>query len=212
MIDRVQAQLEAIYGLEHGHRASAFVVGPEQARELGATGRADEELLLRQEDGELCVALYFAPELLKRLQRFDDLPTAYFLDGNLGSYCQLAEGVSHFLYVVNAAEQDRQVSLLEMEAQAEVDKFASCVLSRWADGEEWARDLAHRLFDDLALRPGLTEPERWRYAEANRLARNYCGRMLRYISERRMDSLLSELRHSYRMGAEAKLQYLSRAA
>ena len=212
MIDRVQAQLEAIYGLQPGHRASAFVVGPEQAKALGATGRADEELLLRQEDGELCVALYFAPELLRRLEQFEDAPAERFLEMNLDSYCQVAEGVSHFLYVINAAEQDRQVSLLELEAQAEVDKFASCVLSRWADGEEWAKLLARRLFDDFTLRPGLTGPERWRYAEANRLARNYCGRMLRLIAERRMDHLLAELRLSYRMGAEAKLQYLSRAA
>jgi hypothetical protein len=132
------------------------------------------------------------------------------MEGLLGSYCELAEGVSHFLYVVRAAEQERAVSLLELEAQAEVDKFASCVLGRWKEGVEWARALFARLFEQISLRPGLEPAERWRYSEANRLAKAYCGRLLKHVTERRMDHLLAELRHSYRMGSFAKLKYLAR--
>jgi hypothetical protein len=212
MIERVQAQLEAIYGIHCDCRASAFVVGSKEAAQLGGTGRAEEELLVSEEEDGVSIALYFSPELLARLARFEDAPAWRFLDGHLGSYCELAEGVSHFLYVIRAAEQGRTVSLLELEAQAEVDKFASCLLARWGDGEDWARLLFRRLFDEGTYRSALSDAERWRYAEANRLAKTYCARLLRSIAQRRMDHLLAELRHSYRMGAEAKLDYLARAA
>ena len=47
----------------------------------------------------------------------------------------------------------------------------------------------------------------WWYA--NRLARNYCARLLPHVAERRLDKLLSALRYSYRLGAEAKLRHLA---
>ena len=39
----------------------------------------------------------------------------------------------------------------------------------------------------------------------------YCERLLPMVRSCRMDKLLSELRHGYRLGAEAKLQYFGRA-
>jgi hypothetical protein len=44
----------------------------------------------------------------------------------------VAEGVSHFVYL-SSAMLERSVSLLELEAQAEVDKFAICGLLRWGE-------------------------------------------------------------------------------
>ena len=104
------------------------------------------------------------------------------------------------------------MSLLELEAQAEVDKFAVCTLLEWGlNVGRWAGSLVGRLFEQVQLRPNLSEPERWRYTEANRLARSYCSRLLPMVRSGRMDQLLSELRHGYRLGAEAKLQYFGRA-
>ena len=71
---------------------------------------------------------------------------------------------------------------------------------------------------ELALDPSRPLVMRWmlranhRYEEANRLSAAYCQRLIRHVAERRMDRLLSELRYSYRLGAEAKLRYLARAA
>ena len=85
--------------------------------------------------------------------------------------------------------------------------FASCALLTWRDGG--ARALYERLFERVGFRPGLSHGERWRYEEANRMAKGYCRRLLELITARRMDQLLAELRETYRMGAEAKLQRLS---
>lgn len=196
---RIQQHLEAIYGIRCELRVTECLLDEQQARALGGTMRSREELLVREAQGELEVGLFLAPELLQK-------------PADLGAFCEAAEGVSHFLYLHRAASLDRRVSLLELEAQAEVDKFAICALGAWAeDGEGTAaRGLFRRLFDGLSLRALLTEQEAWRYREANRLARAYCKRLLPIITARRLDRLLTELRYAYRLGAEAKLDYLAR--
>ncbi|MBM4381240.1 MAG: hypothetical protein FJ086_18365 [Deltaproteobacteria bacterium] len=214
MVDRVQEQLESIYRLDRRFEVADFVVQDATvARELGATGRADEELLVLEEKGELEVALYFAPALLERLRALESASGAVLVDGEMDAYCRLAEGVSHFLYLAWAAHHGRTVTLLELETQAEVDKFALCVLHKWNDtARSWAGELHSRLFERVSYLPGLNPDERHRYEEANRLSAAYCQRLIRHVAERRMDRLLAELRYSYRLGAEAKLRYLARAA
>ncbi len=94
--------------------------------------------------------------------------------------------------------------------QAEVDKFAVCLLHRWGEGvKAWAQELMRRLFERISYLPRLSVQERWRYEEANRLSRNFCTRLMGHVAERRLDRLLSELRYAYRLGAEAKLRHFS---
>jgi len=210
MIDRVQDHLEAIYGITCAARAEGFLVDREAAVLLGATGRADEELLVSEGDGELELALYLAPTLLRRLEAYGSDSLHSLLERELDGFCQVAEGVSHFVYVAHTAVHGRTVSLLELEAQAEVDKFALCLLQKWGEGVgAWAEELLRRLFDRVSYRAKLSEAERWRYEEANRLSRNFCNRLMGHVSGRRLERLLSELRYAYRLGAEAKLRHFA---
>jgi hypothetical protein len=122
----------------------------------------------------------------------------------------VAEGVSHFLYVAHTAAHGRTVSLLELEAQAEVDKFAVCLLHRWGEGVgAWAEELLERLFQRVSYRERLSPQERWRYQEANRLSRLFCTRLMGHVTGRRLDRLLGDLRYAYRLGAEAKLRHFA---
>ena len=213
MLDRIQEHLEAIYGLRCEYRARDFLVDSETARALGGTGRSREELLVSQShDGEnLDLALYLEPSLLKRVTSFESHPDEALDGGELAGFCEVAEGVSHFVYLTQTAGLERTVSLLELEAQAEVDKFAICLLMRWGrDGAAWATSLAGRLFQRVRFNEQLTPDERWRYVEANRLAQAYVGRLMRHVREGQLERLLGELRHAYRLGAEAKLQYFAR--
>ncbi|MHB8877435.1 MAG: hypothetical protein ACYC8T_27400 [Myxococcaceae bacterium] len=210
MVGRIQEHLEAIYGIRCELRAAEFLIDEDQARRLGGTLRADEELLVLEEGGDLEVGLFLSNGLLRQLEPWDGAPTLAVLDGELEGYCQMAEGVSHFLYLAHTAAQERTVSLLELEAQAEVDKFALCALSGWGRGARaQAAELFGRLFEKVGYRAGLSAPERWRYEEANRLARAFCKRLLPLVGQGRMDKVLSVLRHCYRLGAEAKLRHLS---
>ena len=188
MVSRIQEHLEAIYGIRCEVRVSAFLVDDEDARRLGATGRTEEELLLSEHEGELEVALYLSSPLLARLTGLEDCSAKALFDEALPAYCQVAEGVSHFVYLSHTAAEDRRVSLLELEAQA--------------------LELFGRLFDRVGYNPALRPDERWRYEQANRLSRAYCKRLLPHVANRRLDRLLSELRYSYRLGADAKLRYL----
>ncbi|MCP3143708.1 hypothetical protein [Pyxidicoccus xibeiensis] len=210
MIGRMQDHLEAIYGFTCEARAEGFVVDTESAVQLGGTGRAEEELLVHEAGDALELALYLSPALLDRLKPYEAGPMGYVLDGDLEGYCQVAEGVSHFLYVAHTASHGRTVSLLELEAQAEVDKFAVCLLHRWGEGvEAWAAELLRRLFDRVSYREKLSPQERWRYEEANRLSRRFCARLMGHVAGRRLDRLLGDLRYAYRLGAEAKLRHFA---
>lgn len=196
---RIQQHLEAIYGIRCELRVTDCLLDEHQARALGGSLRAREELLVREDEAGVEVGLFLHPSLLHAAS-------------DLGAFCEATEGVSHFLYLHRAASLDRHVSLLELEAQAEVDKFAICALGAWADDGEGqqARGMFRRLFDSTVLREELSEQERWRYREASRLAGAYCKRLLPIIAARRLERLLAELRYAYRLGAEAKLSYLAR--
>ena len=79
--------------------------------------------MISEEDGEAEVCLYLERELLDRLAEND--PTARLDQHNLADFWTAFEGVSHFTYYAFKATQDRPVTLVEMELQAEVDKFVA---------------------------------------------------------------------------------------
>lgn len=206
MLDSIQEHLENIYGIRCEYRARDFLVtDAEAARQLGGSARAREELLVSEGAEGLELALYLDPALLSRVTAAGGP-----LDAELGDFCEVAEGVSHFLYVAHTAGLNRSVSLLELEAQAEVDKFAICTLLGWQHVGRWAGTLVKRLFDQVQLRGHLDAAEQWRYCEANRLGKRYASRLMPLVSGGRLESFLSELRHAYRLGAEAKLAYFAR--
>lgn len=210
MISEVQEHLERIYGIRCPADVERFVIDRALAEELGAAGDREQLFVQESEDG-LDLALYLEPALIERLRRYPH-PRG-LLERELDGYCQVAEGVSHFMYLAHAASLERRVSLLELEAQAEVDKFALCLLHRWGDGAlHWARELIQRLFDTARLVPALGPELRHRYEESSRLARQYCQRLLALVKAGDLQRLLGELRYSYRLGAEAKLRYLAQSA
>jgi hypothetical protein len=213
MIGYLQEQLEAIYQTRCEMKVADFVVDPEMGKRLGSTGRSGEELLVLEQPDGLEVALCLDPVLLERLAPFELNRAANVVDAELDAFCQVTEGVSHFLYLAFAASHERQVSLFELEVQAEIDKFATIVMHGWAnDSASWTEDVHRRLFDCVSYRQELSTEERARYEEANRIARDYCARLLPHVRSRRLDKLLGALRHSYRLGADAKMRHLAQAA
>ena len=106
------------------------------------------------------------------------------------------------------------MSLLELEAQAEVDKFAVCTFLRWGEGvADWAKHLRRGSSTRRGYHPHLSRGGALalRGGQPPRAART-AERLLPLIRAGRLDRLLSELRHAYRLGAEAKLAYFARSA
>jgi hypothetical protein len=181
------------------------------ARELPPT---DEQLLIAEGDDGVELGLYLDASVLSRLARH--CPLRRLSEENLADFCTALEGVSHFHYLVWSAERSRSVSLLELELQAEVDKYASALrLTLQQRGGCFPRDLFDRLFERVGFLPHLTEDERRRYEEAHHFAARFCRRLEeRFLRTRRTrpEALLAELRRFYRLGRHAKLRHAAQWA
>jgi hypothetical protein len=169
----------------------------------------DEALLLAETPDGAGVSLYLDPGLLNRLEQAD--PLGALTEGNLADYCTALEGVSHFVYTAWRLERDASVSLLELETQAEVDKYAATVfLVAHQQGGAYPVQVHSRLFDRVTFDSRL-EPEQYaRYRTAHRCAANYCrGLERRFVQrgEARIEALVRELRKFYRLGSAAKLSH-----
>jgi hypothetical protein len=204
---QLQQLLQSIHGVEAGPVGKLLLSAPERARLC--PGASPDEALLICEDGEtLHVGLFLDEGVLAQLARGQGEPWSI---ERLRGFCHAAEGVSHFLYLAHRAEQHRPVSLLELEAQAEVDKYLCVLLQLWAAGRRAASpELRRRLFERISLRPGLTSAEQARYRFANQLAAA-TARVLeaRFVLQGRLEGLLREARRLYRLGGGEKLSALA---
>jgi hypothetical protein len=103
------------------------------------------------------------------------------------------------------------VSLLELELQAEVDKYASALrLMLEQRAGRFPGELFERLFERVAFLPTLSADERGRYEEAHRFAARFCRRLEERFLRRRQarpEAMLAELRAFYRLGRHAKLRH-----
>jgi hypothetical protein len=126
---------------------------------------------------------------------------------NLSDFWTVLEGVSHFHYLAWNAAFDKPVTLLEMEMQAEVDKYISTrILLQSQPAASLGAPLLQRLFDEPALDPALDPEEADRYQAASALAGRYCAHLeARFPGSALTRELLRELRTFYRLPQAAKI-------
>jgi hypothetical protein len=204
LVARVQRGLEGLYRCEAGIEVAEYLLDEAARGALQLQRLASEQLLLSVEDGELSLGLFLDPQLLVRLGARD--PSLGVDDSNLADLCHAIEGVSHFLLVATRAQQGRPVSALELELQAEVDKYVTCHLMGYGDG------LREQLFERSTLLQDLSAEERERYRMANDCAYAYTGHLeRRYVRQRRLDAMLLELRRFWRAGLHDKLRSIRAA-
>ncbi|HYD40709.1 MAG TPA: hypothetical protein VEB43_07750 [Anaeromyxobacter sp.] len=209
----LQEELEAIYGVS-APPVGEFLLGREAAAAAGRVPFAPEELLVVEEEDGIAVGLFLDDEVLAAAAGADPHLRRPRLVARrvLRHLAPAAEGVSHFVYLSTRAAAGRSVSLLELEVQAEVDKFALLLLHLWRRGlRRVSPALRRRLFERVAFHAHLGADELHRYREANRLGGGY-ARWLegRYVDDADLEGLLRELRRSYRLGTSEKLGYLGR--
>jgi hypothetical protein len=206
ILSRLQRGLELLYRVETNLHVDAFVIDDEQRRRAGVARAPREQLLVREDAGELGLALFVDGAALANLERND--PGTRLDDVNFADFCVAVEGVSHFVYLALCAAGHRRVSALELELQAEVDKFVCCVLLQGRDP-----DLRRRLYRDVRFHEDLDLEERARYVEANAAAERYAeGLDRRYVREDRITDMLAELRRFYRMPLDDKRALIARHA
>ena len=211
LLSRLQSLIGGIYDVSIAHDVYYFLVTDRRRLPAAARGgTAEEELIVAQpaEGGdELAVSLYLDPELLGRLTREDPLVRLH--GGNVADWCTALEGVSHFLYLAWNAGHDKPVSLLELEMQAEVDKYVvSYWLLRRQSPQHFPAELRRLLFERFRVDPGAAAAGRAQvYREASRYAGKFCARLERLLARSRAalsgaaadDAVLAELRRFYRL-------------
>jgi hypothetical protein len=208
----LQQLLQSLHGVEAAP-VGQFLISAEERERLAPAASPDEALLLQgrvdlAEPGAgpgagLGVGLFLSDEVLFQLARTSAEPWS---QARLAGFCAAAEGVSHFLYLAHRAARDQPVSMLELEAQGELDKYLCVVLQLWAVGRRAASaELRRRLFSLWEPREGISAQEEERYRLASRLAAA-AARMLeaRFVLAGRLEGLLREARRLYRLAGGEK--------
>jgi hypothetical protein len=211
VLQQMQSLLARLYDVPSEHavmdfllsdRAQLHAVLPEVEPD------ADERVLVTQDEAGLHVGVYIAADVISRLSANN--PMHALDDANLRDYCTALEGVSHFQYLTWRAAREQQVSLLELELQAEVDKYAAALLLLTSQCcGEFPHALHERLFHRVGFDARLDGEQLARYREANRFAARFCRRLdERYLRRRRSrpEAWLRELRGFYRLSHAQKLR------
>ena len=210
MIDRLQQHLSDIYQVGGLHDVRDFLItDPGLAQCLGAGSMlADttETLLMSEDDEGLALSLFLDGELLARLESAD--PLSRLRANQLDDLWKVLEGVSHFNCVVWKASRDRNVSLLELELQAEIDKFVGTTLLALGQGRTELLDKLHGwLFDRVNFHAELDAEQLARYRAANEYAARFCHA----LRSRLIDdggSVLAELRRFFRLPMTDKISHI----
>jgi len=197
-LHRLQRSLERFYALERAPSVRDFF-------RLGAANTR-EQLLVRESTEGLHVAIQF-PE--------DRIPEEPMRPSD--DWAQLIEAVSHFLFLAERARTELPTTQLELELQAEVDKFVvllptagapePCVAAAGPASVRLARtvtyfELHRSLYDDVSFLHAAESPEGVRYRLANQLAAQYVSRLLRSGSP---ELWRKRLRAFYRAGQTEKI-------
>jgi len=204
MLRRLQRELEALYDLPLGPDVEQFVCDEERARAIAgdAVTARREALIVVERGDDVSVGLYVDPALRTARSQFD-------------AVCVLAEGVSHFVYLEFRSCRGREVSELELEVQAEVDKYALALVRDPSERlPSRSRRLRRRLFEEAAAYFDPVGSERGeRYRTATRVASAY-ARFLerRFVDAGDLGSLARELRRFYRLGERENLERVAREA
>lgn len=191
LASRIQRGLENLYRLDRAADVDAFV-------KHAAEGEREVLLVRETADGL---------ELLLRVPRIEDGEVDVDSNRGLDTLCQIIEGVSHFVYLADRASRERETTQLELELQAEVDKYIILAASLQSFDELSSRRLRERLYERVAFAHAPDTEEGERYRVANDRARRFTGRLERdFIARARYAELRAELRRFFHMNQGEKLR------
>lgn len=202
ILHQIQQQLESLYQTETKENVEHFLVT------APAPKFKQESLLVKYTSGELAIGLFIAPKILNTLQNHN--PFSSFDGHNLKAFLIAVEGVSHFVYLLKKASENNPVTQLELELQAEIDKYLLACFLFTFHRQAIPPFLFSYLFEEMQWQPSLTRKEKWRYKEANRFATKFCTHLdQQYIRYGYWTQLIETARHFYRLNHWDKIRLLT---
>ncbi len=185
---RIQRKLATLYRVE-APAVDGFVRESESGREV---------LELRERRKSLDLALYLPREAMD-----PDAPVS------LDLYCQVAEGVSHFLYLVERARRRLPTTQLELELQAEVDKYLLVLEALTHAPAANRNDVRDRLFGRVRFLHAAGSEQGDRYRMANHLAARFVGTLSK--RHHTSDSPRERVRRFFDAGQREKIEMVMAA-
>lgn len=219
LVKTLQQQMQHIYQLPQDLSIEDFLIDQETLHTMKekkcvipSIPQQKGYMLLFTEGNELHVGIYLHNHVIDNLRRYNPLLGLH--EKNIYDFCIVTEEVSHFLYTTWKAQHDIQMTKLEIELQAEVDKFILCTLYRAQHQDKTdSRSLIELLFGDYHFEENLSEESKRRYHTANNLALHYCHFLDRhYINDNHIPQMIEEIRQFYRFSQTDKISHINRTS
>ncbi len=214
MLSFLQNRLAEIYEANTAYDVNDFLVTDMRLAQSVPGARqgpnTKEQLLISQDHkNHIDIMLYIDKSILVSLQQNN--PVEHIHPQNLNNLWLAIEGVSHFLYLTWHGERDRPITRLELELQAEVDKFI-CTRELLLQQQQFQsmHALHTMLFEEITFHDDLDDTEMERYLTANRYAAKYCLTLLQQLrSSGFTPTLTNELRRFYRLSQNDKIRHIN---
>lgn len=215
ILRHMQELIGGIYDVPIAHDVYDYLVTERTRLPQGTPGSScDEELIIVEGADAVGVSLYLDAKLLERLQRAD--PRERLDASNVADYWTALEGVSHFVYFAWNAAHDKPVSVLELEMQAEIDKYiATFTLLRRQSPQRFPAELLTLLFERTRIDPNLARGREHMYRSASCYAQKFCRQLergLRASPGAFTGEVLAQLRRFYRLSDGRKMAHIERGS
>lgn len=206
MARKVQSALSRLYSLDTTCDVADYIESADEGQR--------ETLLVRESADGLELSLRLAPVFGFATPPRDGADeqneregSAARRDLHLDSVCQLIEGVSHFVYIAERANSGRSTTQLELEIQAEVDKYVVLGSSLRNLDVRTSERLRARLYDRVTYMHEADSEVGERYRVANEVAKRFTRHLEReYLAKWRIPHMRQALRSFFRMGQTDKLR------
>lgn len=161
-----------------------------------------EALFICDNGGDVELGLFINPEIIMKVERGDELRCV----DELGC---VVEGLSHFVYVADRVSKNKKFSRLELELQAEVDKFI--IINLIASMREGCAppEFFEKQFETFEYADGMAAEDVERYSAANHFAAKFCNSLRRrYFNPLNLSGLVGDARAFFSGDLSGKLQRL----
>lgn len=173
------------------------------ADRIGSRTSDRETLFIRQIGDEYELGLFIAPGILAAIDRTDPLE-------RMDEFFCAVEGVSHILMLLDRIANQVATSHLELELQAEVDKFLISHLYMSKARRGASIDLFDRQFERCTWDSNLSEDDLLRYTAASRMAAKFCsGLRERYFNPARIGEMKADVLDFFKRNLAQKVSILT---
>jgi len=172
-ISEIYMMMCKIYGIMPVDDIMPFVISKmfESDKTIGNKIPNREALLVRDANDGIEIGLFISQKIIMAIQNLNPFLCIDEIS------CAI-EGVSHFIYVCDRVSKSIPVKKLELELQAEVDKFIILNSISLSNTNISPFTLFTALFEKFSLDESMENDEKQMYAIANKYAAKYCHHLI----------------------------------